>query len=103
MLRKRQHCITFSQNGVGRDFVGTVVVVDGKEYDRYGFSFWWDHGSKHTFEFKSPLKAGNGKQYVLDSTSGLPEHEGDVLRASMQTTIIGNYRLALKTKLRSHI
>ena len=101
VFRKRQHCVTFATSGIGRDYVSTVVVVDGKDYDRYGFSFWWDQGSRHTFEFKSPLTVNSAKQYVLDSTSGLQMREGDVLRASMQMTVIGNYKLVLRTDARS--
>ncbi len=99
MFRKRQHCITFTQSGIGRDFAGTVVVVDGKDYDRYGNSFWWDHGSRHTFEFKSPLVVNSSKHYVLASTSGLRSNENDMLRASTETTVTGTYQLVLKTKI----
>jgi hypothetical protein len=97
VLRKRQHCITFATTGIGRDFTGTVIVVDGQTFDRYGSSFWWDRGSRHSFEFKSPLFVNGTKQYILTSTSGLPTHESDVLKASMDTTVTGNYRLVLKT------
>ena len=99
MFRKRQHCITFAQSGVGRDFAGTVVVVDGKNYDRYGSSFWWDHGSTHTFEFKSPLKINGNKQYVLISTNGASTNENDVIKARMEATVTGNYQPVLKTGL----
>ena len=97
MLRKRQHCIIFATTGVGRDFTGAVIVVDGQNFDRYGSSFWWDHGSRHSFEFKSPLFVNGNKQYILTSTNGLPTHESDVLNASMETTVTGNYQLVLKT------
>jgi hypothetical protein len=97
VLRKRQHCITFATTGIGRDFIGTVIVVDSQTFDRYGSSFWWDRGSRHSFEFKSPLFVNGTKQYILTSTSGLPTHESDVLKASMDTTVTGNYRLVLKT------
>ena len=98
MLRKKQHCITFAQTGVGRDFTGTVVVVDGVNYDRYGASFWWDHGSRHTFEFKSPLMVNGAKQYVLISTNGMHTHEDDVIKASMETTVTGNYTAVFKAR-----
>jgi hypothetical protein len=97
LLRKRQHCVTFSQIGVGRDFKGTVMVVDGKDYDRYGTSFFWDHGSRHTFEFKSPLIVNSTKQYVLTSTNGHHSHENDTIKTSMQTGVTGNYTQVFKT------
>jgi hypothetical protein len=96
MLRKKQHCITFAQAGVGRDFSGTVVVVDGKGYDRYGISFWWDQGSRHTVEFKSPLVVNGSKQYILTHTNGLRIHEDDFFKVSRETTVTGNYETILK-------
>ncbi len=99
VFRKRQHCVMFAVTGVGRDFAGTVVVVDGKNYDRYGSSFWWDHGSNHTFEFKSPLKINGSRQYVLVSTNGVSADEKDFLKARMERTVTGNYQLVLKTSL----
>jgi hypothetical protein len=103
LLRKRQHCVTFAQTGVGRDFVGTVVVIDGQNYDRYGSSFWWDHGSRHAFEFKSPLVVNGNKRYVLASTNGIPAHESDVFKASTETTVTGNYQLVLRSAVRSNM
>lgn len=102
VLRKRQHCITFTQTGIGRDFNGTMLVVDGKNYDKYGATFWWEHGSRHTIEFKSPLIVNSTKQYILTHTNGLPTHEADVFKASMQTTITGNYQPILKRNQLSH-
>lgn len=96
MFRKRQHCITFNQTGIGRDFTGTILVIDGKDYDKYGATFWWDHGSRHTIEFKSPLTVNCAKQYVLISTNGLSSNEGDSFKISRQTTITGNYQSLFK-------
>jgi hypothetical protein len=96
MLRKRQCYVTFAQTGVGRDFTGTMVVVDGESYDRYGASFWWKTGSHHTFEFESPLLASGGKQYALTSTTGLATHQNGILTVSMPTTVTGNYRPVFK-------
>jgi hypothetical protein len=102
-LRKKQRCITFAQTGIGRDFTGTVVVVDGVSFDKYGTSFFWDQGSRHKFEFKSPLMVNGNKQYVLISTNGLPTHDGDSLKASMETTVTGNYKSVFRTSTRSYM
>ena len=100
MLRKRQYYITFSQTGVESDFAGTVVVVDGESYDKYGASFRWDAGSHHTFEFKSPIEVNRGKQYakqyVWTSTTGLATNRNDILTVSMSSTVTGNYRAVFK-------
>jgi hypothetical protein len=102
MFRKRQHCITFNQTGIGRDFAGTILVIDGKGYDKYGATFWWDHGSRHTIEFKSPITVNHSKQYILVSTNGLSTDERYSFRTSRQTTITGNYQLLFKTSSPLH-
>jgi hypothetical protein len=96
VLRKRRYYITFAQTGVGTDFTGTVVVVDGESYDRYGASFLWDSGSRHTFKFESPIVVSRGKQYVWASTTGLATHQNDILTVSMPSTVTGNYRPVFK-------
>jgi len=96
MLRKRQYCITFDVTGVGRDFTGAVVIVDGKSYDRYGASFWWRSGSRHTYEFKSPIIVSRGKQYVWVSTAGLATQRTGVLTGSALGTVTGYYREVFK-------
>ena len=99
-LRKRRYCVTFAQTGVGTDFTGTVVVVDGESYDKYGASFWWDSGSRHTYEFKSPILVSRGKQYVKHyvwaSTTGLASDQNGVLTVPMSSTVTGNYRPVFK-------
>jgi hypothetical protein len=100
VLRKRQYCIVFAQTGIGTDFTGTVVVVDGESYDKYGASFWWDSGSHHTFEFKSQIVVSRGKEYVkhyaLASTTGLATDQNGILTVSMSSTVTGNYRPVFK-------
>src|SRR3990170_3924478 len=100
MLRKRQYNVTFAQTGVGTDFTGTVVVVDGESYDKYGASFWWDSSSRHTYEFKSQIVVSRGKQYVkhyvLASTTGLATDQNGVLTVSMSSIVTGNYRPVFK-------
>jgi hypothetical protein len=100
MLRKRQYSITINVTGIGMDFPGTVVVVDGESYDRNGASFWWDRGSSHTFEFKSPIVVNRGKQhvkqYVWDSTTGLATKRIGTLTVSTPTSVTGNYRPVFK-------
>ena len=100
LLRKRQYNITFAQTGIGTDFTGTVVVVDGESYDKYGASFCWDSGSRHTYEFKSPILVSRGKQYVkhyiLASTTGAATDQNGTLIVSRSSTVTGNYRPAFK-------
>jgi hypothetical protein len=86
--------ITFSQNGVGSDFNGTVVIIDGTNYTVVDLpeSFWWDPGSIHTFAYQSPLiVTPNGEQYVWISTSGLSTLQSDSITVTASGSVTGNY------------
>ena len=92
---KTQYQVTFDQSGVGPDFTGTAVTIDGA--DDYGagtlpVSFWWDDDSTHSFDFKSPLiVTANTKQYVWTSTSGLSSLQSGSIAVSTSGNITGNY------------
>jgi parallel beta-helix repeat protein len=84
---------TFSLSGVGRDFSGTVAIIDGVSYARSSLpvSFWWDKDSTHSFEYKSPLTVKTGS-YVWKSTKGLSSKQSDTtFTVSSAGTITGNY------------
>jgi hypothetical protein len=86
--------ITFSQNGVGSDFNGTVVTIDGTNYTVVDLpvSFWWDPSSIHTFVYQSPLVVTpNGEQYIWTSTSGLSTLQSDSITVTASGSITGNY------------
>jgi hypothetical protein len=87
--------ITFTQNGVGSDFAGTVVVIDGTNYGVGGLpvSFWWDPGSVHIFAYQSPLTVTpDGQQYVWISTSGLSTLQSDNIAVTTSGSVTGNYK-----------
>jgi len=87
--------ITFGQTGVGLDFLGTVVIVDGYPYgvSALSVSFNWSIGSMHNFSFQSPLTVGvNAKQYVWTSTSGLSSGQSGSINVTSFGNIIGNYK-----------
>ena len=87
--------VTFNQTGVGSDFAGTVVTIDGVNYTRTGMplSFTWDLGSNHAFIYQSPLLVtANTKRYLWNSTSGpVPLQSGNITVTTAQT-VTGNYR-----------
>jgi hypothetical protein len=87
-----QYYVTFSQSGVGLDFAGTVVTIDGAYYGKSGVSFWWDANSVHTFSFASPLAVNDGKQYVWTSTSGLTSLQNDPLTVTSSGSVTGDYK-----------
>jgi hypothetical protein len=90
-----KYLITFSQSGVGPDFPGTIVIIDGNNYGYSGLSvsFWWDSGSSHTFAFQSPLiVAANLKRYVWTSTTGLSASQSGTITVSGSGSVTGNYK-----------
>jgi len=88
---KTQYQVTFNQSGVGTDFTGTIVTIDGTNYTTLPQSFWWDKDSNHTFSFASPLNV-NGKRYVWNSTSGLTTLQSGILKITSSGSVTGNYK-----------
>ncbi|MGD0450686.1 MAG: hypothetical protein ABSA79_06490, partial [Candidatus Bathyarchaeia archaeon] len=89
---KTQYKVTFSQSGIGSDFKGTVVKIDGTSYasNALSSSFWWDKSSTHTFQFLSPL-TGSNSHYVWKSTTGLSTLQTATITVSGTGAITGNY------------
>ena len=90
-----QYQVTFSQSGVGSDFTGTVVTIDGVDFAYSGLpvSFWYDNGSSHTFAYQSPLTVTpSAKAYVWTSTTGLSTAQSGTLAISSSGTVTGNYK-----------
>jgi hypothetical protein len=89
-----QYELTFSQTGVGSDFPGTIVSVDGSNCNisMLPASFWWYNGSTHSFAFQSPLLVASGaKEYDWNSTSGLSTLQSGSINATATGNVTGNY------------
>lgn len=87
--------ITFDQSGASADYTGTVVVIDGLNYNvtQLPVSFWWDANSVHNFAYQSPLiVTSNVKQYVWTSTTGLSSSESDSITIVASGNVDGNYK-----------
>ncbi len=89
---KVQYEVTFDQTGVGADFTGAVVSIDGVNFSVNALpnSSWWDSGSSHIFSFGSPL-SGNSRQYTWSSASGLSGLRSGTLTVTGPGNVIGNY------------
>jgi hypothetical protein len=84
----------FDQTGIGSDFPGTVVTLDGLNYTASTLpaSFLWDNGSAHTFAFQSPLVVSSGaKEFDWTSTSGLSTGQSDSITITGPGNVTGNY------------
>jgi hypothetical protein len=88
-----QYQITFSQTGVGSEFTGTIMTIDGSTYtfSTLSASFWWDSGSSHTFSYLSPLVVNASRKYTWVSTTGLSTLQNDTINISSSGSVIGNY------------
>ena len=92
---ENKYQITFDQSGIGGDYPGTVLVIDGENYgiSQLPISFWWDANSTHNFAYQSPLiVSSNVKQYVWVSTTGLSSSQGGSLTITTPGNVIGNYK-----------
>jgi parallel beta-helix repeat protein len=95
VLTQTRYDVTFGQTGVGPDYSGTVVTIDGTNYTASDLpvSFSWYDGSTHTFAYQSPLTAeANAEQYVWTGTSGLSSLQSDSITVTTNGSIIGNYK-----------
>jgi hypothetical protein len=89
-----QYNVTFDQIGVGSDFTGPVVNIDGSDYSWSALpvSFWWNDSSTHNFEFYTPLVVPPGaKQYNYSSTTGLSTLPSDSITVTGPGNVTGNY------------
>jgi parallel beta-helix repeat protein len=89
-----QYLVAYNQTGVGLDFTGTVVVIDGSNYNVSGLpaSCWYDNGTTHSFAFQSPLPVSSGaKLYYWNSTSGLSTSQLDSITVTGLGSVTGNY------------
>ncbi|MEM3018718.1 MAG: zinc dependent phospholipase C family protein [Candidatus Bathyarchaeia archaeon] len=73
--------VTFSVEGIGKDALGTILVIDGVGYDSHALgydaaydspkpkllaSFWWEEGSNHTFSYEAYVASKiEGKRYAI--------------------------------------
>jgi hypothetical protein len=84
--------VTFNEIGVGSDYNGTVVVVDGGGYSssQLPVSFIWSVGSIQNFTFLSRL-VGSVTSYHWNATTGLSSLESESLNVTVSGTITGIY------------
>jgi hypothetical protein len=89
-----QNRITFAQTGVGSDFTGTVIIIDGVNYDwsQLPVSFPWVLNTDHSFAFQSPLVPGANTKYVWNSTTGLSSLQSGSITVTTYGSIVGNYK-----------
>ena len=86
--------MAFYQAGINGDFGGTIVTIDGRDYNNTSMTdatFWWDNSSIHTFSFTSPLVVNASRQYVWSSTTGLTTLQSGSVTISTYGNVTGHY------------
>jgi hypothetical protein len=87
--------VTFNQTGVGTDFTGTVVTINGTAYNVTDLpvTITQGVGLNISFAYSSPLGV-DGKQYVWTNTTGglTTDQSGNITVASGGGNVIGNYK-----------
>jgi hypothetical protein len=94
----------FQQTGVGSDFTGNMLNVDGSTYTvgQLPASFQWSPGSTHDFSWLSPLTVSNEKQYVWHSTSSLTtDKSGTFTVTTGNNSITAHYRTQYYLRLQT--
>lgn len=89
--------VTFDQSGVGSDFTGTVLTVDGVDYGVADLpvTLTWDIGTPHFFAYYSPLNVDSGKRYVWTSTTGglsTAQSDPSFIAPDDNGSVTGNYK-----------
>ncbi|MGD0645551.1 MAG: hypothetical protein ABSA75_11665 [Candidatus Bathyarchaeia archaeon] len=86
-----QYMVTIAQSGVGSDFSGAVMTVNGTSYNSTGFAAWANPGDIYNFTYSSPLVVtANGEQYLLTVVSG--NGGASSFTVTQATTITGSYK-----------
>ncbi len=90
---KITYTVNFALSGIGVEFAGTAITIDGTDYPASAFplSFTWDSDSEHSFAFASTLSVDSSKRYVWDSTNGLSNLQSESLTVTGSGTITGNF------------
>ncbi len=75
------YTINFTMSGVGSDYTGVVLTVDGISYtaSQLPLSFTWEYGSQHTYAYSSPLEVSGSKRYAVESITGLATAQSGTL------------------------
>ncbi|MEM0288289.1 MAG: hypothetical protein QXG05_09025, partial [Nitrososphaerota archaeon] len=85
--------VTFYQNGLPSSAEGTILTVNGVNYNynQLPVSFRWVVGSYQSFAWASPINTGSGVQYVWQSTTGLSNSQSGWVYVSGPGSVTGNY------------
>jgi len=87
-----QYQIFITKNGVGTDFTGNIMTINGVDYSN-DHSLWVDSGSTLSFSFQTDLNVNEGKKYHWTTSSGLSSQQSGLIIASGSGSITANYKI----------
>ncbi len=90
---KTLYTVNFAVSGVGSDYSGSALTVDGTEYlaNAFPLTFTWESGSNHSFAYASTLGASSAKRYVWSSTAGLADAQTGSLMIADAGTVTASF------------
>jgi hypothetical protein len=86
-----QYNLTFTQSGVGTDYTGNLVTVNGNNYDLNGYSTWANQNAVYTFSYSPQAVVSNiTTQYLI--TGVRSNTTATSVTVSQPTTVNATYR-----------
>ena len=86
-----QYNLTFTQSGVGTDYTGNLVTVNGNNYDLNGYSTWANQNAVYTFSYAPQAVVSNiTTQYLI--TGVRSNTTATSVTVSQPTTVNATYR-----------
>ncbi len=86
-----QYNMTFTQSGVGSDYTGTLVTVNGNAFNSSGYSIWANANSVYTFNYSSSaVVSATTTQYLIAGVTG--NTTSTSVTVSAPTTVTASYR-----------
>ena len=90
-LWQTQYNLTVTQSGVGSDYTGTLVTVNGNAYAGPGFSTWANANAIYTFSYTSQAVVSNTTtQYLITGVTGNTSLIS--VTVSAPATVTANYK-----------
>jgi len=88
------YVISFQQSGIGGDWTGPVLAIDGANYtaSQLPVTFNWLEGTSHSYSWAGPIAASVGKRYNLSLVSGFANAQSGILKATGPGTVAASYQ-----------
>jgi hypothetical protein len=87
-----QYNLTFTQSGVGSDYIGNLIIVNGNAYDASGYSTWANANAAYTFSYApQAVVSTTTTQYLLTSGGVNGNTTATSVTVAAPTTLTATY------------